>query len=233
LQYRPEPARLPELADDVDKLFRFRQVLKELSPHFHHWLLGGDTVEEASLYSAFDEHGPTTQLMAVLSERERSAPKDDLVRGRAIGVWNGQEGTNGAAFGIASLGEHGTSFADFSTRCPDVLPPSATLRIAQAMIEIWRPLFLTSAPIYYEKVFKDRPGVGGLLYLPRVVTASQVPEALELVPVLDARKKQTGTIIRSVTGEPFSEVNPAHVQVANAIEIRLVDQDLLPRYVSL
>jgi len=233
LQYRPSAARLPELDDDLAMLFRFREIIKESSPHLRNWLLGGDTVEEALLYSAFDDHGPTSQLKAVLRARDQTRRKDERLFGRAIGVWNGEEGTNGASFGIASMGEHGTSVADFSTYCPDVLPPNVTLRIAQAMIEIWQPLFLTSAPIYYEKVFKDRPGVGGLLYLPRVLTASQVPEARDLVPVLNAQKKQAGTIIVSVTDEPFSELNPSHVKIANAIEIRLVDQDFLPRYIDL
>jgi hypothetical protein len=53
------------------------------------------------------------------------------------------------------------------------------------------------------------------------------------VPVLGADKKQTGTIIVSVTDEPFSDQKPEHVKIANAIEIRLVDQDLLPRFADL
>jgi hypothetical protein len=233
LQYRPDPTHVPSLEEDLGRLFQFRQTLAEMSPHLRHWLLGGDTVEEASLYPAFDAGGPTTQFAAVLRERERVRMKSDPTVSRAIGVWNGQEGANGASFGMAFVDGTGPGTMRFSTYCADVLPPKVTLRIAKAMIEIWRPLFLTSAPIYYEKVFKDRPGVGGLLYLPRVLTASQLPEARELVPVLDAEKKQSGTIIVSVTDEPFSEHNPTHVQIANAIEIRLVDQDLLPRFVDL
>jgi hypothetical protein len=47
------------------------------------------------------------------------------------------------------------------------------------------------------------------------------------------RKKQLGTIIVSVTDRPFSIENPAHLKIANDIEVRLIDQDLLPRYVDL
>ena len=47
------------------------------------------------------------------------------------------------------------------------------------------------------------------------------------------KDKQIGTIIVSVTDEPFNDENPEHVKIANAIEIRLVDQDLLPRYVDI
>ncbi|MEG1324979.1 MAG: Imm52 family immunity protein, partial [Janthinobacterium sp.] len=83
----------------------------------------------------------------------------------------------------------------------------------------------------------DRPGVGWMLYLPRVLTTQQVPEARALVPVMatgeQGKDRQIGTIIVSVTDEPFNDENPEHVKIANAIEIRLVDQDLLPRYVDI
>jgi hypothetical protein len=94
-----------------------------------------------------------------------------------------------------------------------------------------------TASYFDKKVFKDRPGVGWMLYLPRVLTAQQVPEARALVPVMGKNAKgkdeQRGTIIVSVTDAPFSDENSEHVKVANAIEIRLVDQDLLPRFQDL
>jgi hypothetical protein len=61
----------------------------------------------------------------------------------------------------------------------------------------------------------------------------QVPEARALIPVPEAGKKQTGTIIVSVKDAVFSADNPEHVEIANRIEIRLVDLDLLPRYTDL
>ncbi len=76
-----------------------------------------------------------------------------------------------------------------------------------------------------------------MLYLPRVLTVQQIPEARALVPVMGkddkGKDKQLGTIIVSVTDEPFSDENPEHVKIANAIEIRLVDQGLLPRFSDL
>ena len=78
-----------------------------------------------------------------------------------------------------------------------------------------------------------------MLYLPRVLTVQEVPEARALVPVMtegDGKKRkaeQIGTIVVSVTDECFSDRNPEHVKIANAIEMRLVDQDLLPRYTNL
>ncbi|PLY58148.1 hypothetical protein HBH1_03473 [Herbaspirillum sp. BH-1] len=104
---------------------------------------------------------------------------------------------------------------------------------------IWAPHYVSvqSNGYWEHKAFKDRPGVGWMLYLPEVVILKQVPEAAALVPVMgkDAKgkDKQIGTIIVSVTDAPFSDENPEHVKIANAIEVRLVDQDLLPRYADL
>ena len=76
-----------------------------------------------------------------------------------------------------------------------------------------------------------------MLYLPRTLTAREVPEARALLSVMQndekGKERQIGTIIVSVTDAPFSDENPDHVKIANAIEVRLVDQDLLPRYADL
>ncbi|KVT53060.1 hypothetical protein WK53_07915 [Burkholderia ubonensis] len=71
-----------------------------------------------------------------------------------------------------------------------------------------------------------------MLYLPHALTTAQVPEARALIPIM-RESQQQGTIIVSVTDGPFDVSNRAHVKVANDIEIRLADQDLLPRYVDL
>ncbi|MEX3808712.1 hypothetical protein AB3X96_00365 [Paraburkholderia sp. BR13439] len=86
---------------------------------------------------------------------------------------------------------------------------------------------------YFEKqVFDDRLGVSWMLYLPHVLTQAQVPEARELMPVMRDGKQQ-GKIVVSVTDEVFDVHNREHVKAANDIEIRLADQDLLPRFVDL
>ncbi|VFR43453.1 Phage protein [plant metagenome] len=66
--------------------------------------------------------------------------------------------------------------------------------------------------------------------MPRIITAEQVPEAEALIPLPAPGKKQTGTLIVSVANEVFSLDNPRHIEVANQIELRLVDQDLIERY---
>ena len=98
------------------------------------------------------------------------------------------------------------------------------------------PLYITVARYQYFKkqVFQDRPGVGWMLYLPATLTVQQVPEARALVPVMaengTGEKTQLGTIVVSSTDEPFDDENEEHVKVANAIEIRLVDQDVLKTF---
>ncbi|AYA46316.1 hypothetical protein RSP824_07330, partial [Ralstonia pseudosolanacearum] len=51
--------------------------------------------------------------------------------------------------------------------------------------------------------------------------------------VLGEKNKQAGTIVVSVADEPFCDLNPEHVRIANKIEVRLADQGLLPRYADL
>ncbi|NAX16176.1 hypothetical protein C1V68_33280, partial [Burkholderia pseudomallei] len=91
------------------------------------------------------------------------------------------------------------------------------------MVAAFHPAVIEASPDgYFEKqVFDDKPGVGWMLYLPKIITQQQVPEAHALIPVPEAGKRQTGTIIVSVTDAPFSVDNPEHVAIANRIEIRL------------
>ncbi|MBT0962607.1 immunity 52 family protein [Denitromonas iodatirespirans] len=235
-QFKIDLEHPPTLEDDLAALFRLRQHLSQFSPKLSEWFLGGNTKEEAFLYSAFDENGPTTALMAVLKEKIRQE-KDMLPPMRSVGLWNGEEQVEGASMGLFFRQTKEPSQVDFGTRLRDFLTYPNVLSTTRKMTEIWQPLFVSVEPVFYDPVFKDRPGVGWMLYLPRVLTVQQVPEARALVPVLSqdesGKERQTGTIIVSVTDEPFSDQNPEHVKIANAIEIRLVDQDLLPRFADL
>jgi hypothetical protein len=53
------------------------------------------------------------------------------------------------------------------------------------------------------------------------------------VPVNHARGVRRGTLIVSVTDKPFCLQNKEHLAIANAIEVRLADLELLPRYLEL
>lgn len=72
-----------------------------------------------------------------------------------------------------------------------------------------------------------------MLYLPLQLSTRQVPEAARLELVHDVAGQLMGTIIISVADTIFDIDNPAHVRIAHDIEVRLTDQNLLPRYPDL
>lgn len=237
VQCRRHINRLIPVEEQLSELFLLAQHLSSWSPLLSRWFLtSSKSQEEASLYEAFDANGPTSAVLAVLREKNRNV--NDI---RSVSVWNGQE----AAADGASMSSTTSVFGrpdriDFRLTVNPVIDDwHQGAALLQRATEIWPAAFATFSPFYYAEraVFKDRPGVGWMLYLPRVLTAQQVPEARALVPVMGKNAKgkdeQRGTIIVSVTDEAFSDENPEHVKIANAIEIRLVDQDLLPRYADL
>lgn len=226
------PLQVPAM---LTELHSIRQELKECSPLLDEWLLKGNSKEEAYLYDVFDAAGPTTAAIAVLTESLKAA-----VDPKIVSMWNGKEGTDGASLQYIGRVTPETSMlvlrakpAAFST----AVEPALKLVLRAAGLFGAAVVSLETTSYFDKKVFKDRPGSGWMLFLPRVLSVQQVPEARELVPVMGKNEKnkdvQIGTIIVSVTDEPFSDENPAHVKAANAIEVRLVDQDLLPRYVDL
>lgn len=229
---QPGPLHVPAM---LTELHSIRQELKACSPLLDEWLLKGNTKDEAYRYEVFDSAGPTTAAIAVLTESLKAA-----VDPKIVSMWNGREGPDGASLQYVGRVAPETSMivlrakpAAFSTSAEPVL------KLVLKEVGLLGPSVMSveTASYFDKKVFKDRPGVGWMLYLPRALTVQQVPEARALVPVMgkDAKgkDKQLGTIIVSVTDEPFSDENPEHVKIANAIEIRLVDQDLLPRFVDL
>jgi hypothetical protein len=106
-------------------------------------------------------------------------------------------------------------------------------RFVLALLDIWpAAYYVRVGPLKYytvHQVFPDRPGAGWMLYLNQGITAAEVPEAAAIVPVSKGNQ-QRGTIIVSIGDNVFSVNDPAHVKTAKAIEVRLADQDLLPRY---
>ncbi|OJA22878.1 immunity 52 family protein [Burkholderia ubonensis] len=186
------------------------------------WLVNGD-----STVPAFDSTGPTLALTT-------SAKDDPSSPIQFADVWNGKEGQGAAGLMLKYRLNRPSGF-DF--RAIGISGLKSCNRVADLIdgaLKIWPSLLVEVAPYAYsdEKVFPDRPGVGWMLYLPHVLTTVQIPEARALMPVTRDGQRQ-GTIIVSVTDGPFDVSNRAHVKVANDIEIRLADQDLLPRYVDL
>ncbi len=148
-------------------------------------------------------------------------------------MWNGRQ-EKGLVYTTNVTDGRLFCFFDFTTHSVEPLTEYRNvLRVVRSIIDIWRPVIVRVEPEGYEKkrVFADRPSVGWMLHLPFTITASQVPEAADLIAVMDG-KKQTGTIVVSVA-DTFDMNNPEHIARANAIETRLVDQDLLPTNMEL
>lgn len=233
LQFRRDNPVLPTVDAQLSELFRFSRTVGEHSPLLRSWYLASDSsIEDALRYQAFDSAGPTTAAVAVVSTKTKG--EHDL---RSVSLWNGEEDDRKAASlsSRANVIGRPDSIAFSLTLQPEVTDWNVAAEWLRAALAIWPAKFATFGPFWYaeKKVFPDRPGASWMLYLPRVITSQQVPEARRLVPIFGADKKQTGTIILSVTDEPFSIDSPEHVKVANDIEVRLVDQDLLPRYADL
>lgn len=202
------------------------------------WLIATGERASSYLYSVYDGDHPSTAALSVLREEFKS---DKAVK--ILSIWNGKEEKTKAA----SI----SYYFDRQDSPSNGLRLTLRSKTGSSRLGEWRNLasvLSSGAAIFgahyasvetqnYEGVFGDRVGVGWMLYLPSALTVQQVPEARALVPVMGkdekGKDKQVGTIIVSVTDEPFSDENPEHVKIANAIEIRLADQDLLPRYADL
>lgn len=237
LFFRRGQPTLIDVPTQLRELYEFSRVVEPFSPLLRHWLLSSDKGKtDAQLHEAFDANGPTTAALAVLTQRSKGIT--DI---RSISLWNGAE-EDAESAGLTSLTNvvGRPDSVEFSLRLkPEITDWQTPVSWLKKAIAIWGPSAVTFGPYWYSdhKVFEDRPGIGWMLYLPRVLKAQQVPEARALVPVMGkdekGKDKQIGTIIVSVTDEPFSDENPEHIKIANAIEVRLVDQDLLPRYADL
>lgn len=227
---------LPTEAQQLQELWRVANLLVPLGLPLNGWYPPADTPEHSLLNEAFDGVGPTPAAVSILQAQNQ---EKEMPGWREAAVWNGKEGPGGALF-RSSLTTASKPFRcsfELSTKRIDSFSnKELVLPLVLSLLEIWPAMTLEVHPYKYgtmQQVFPDRPGVGWMLYLPKVLTVQEVPEAGALIPVLGEKKKQTGTIIVSVADEPFSSDNPEHVRIANKIEVRLVDQDLLPRYADL
>ncbi|MDP9587223.1 immunity 52 family protein [Burkholderia ambifaria] len=239
-QFR-SPADFAPLGDFAAHLVRLWPVIEAMSredERLGQWWLKADTEDEARLYPMYEAPGiPSTAVLAVLAQRY--AKKMDLPK--VFGFWNGQmDAANSAKLKLAIDAKRRPSEVEIglpaqSAVSTDERSYKGIAKIVSAMVAVYDPMYVSVSPREYfpHQVFDDKPGVGWMLYLPKLLTTQQVPEARELIPVPEAGRKQTGTIIVSVPDAVFSADNSEHVAVANRIEIRLVDQDLLPSFADL
>lgn len=216
----------------LGELHVFSSALTAVSPKLNGWLLKGKSKSEAFRYDVFDASGPTPAASAVLHEKLKNE-----IEPRIVSMWNGHDDDgDGASLKFFGRLQPAVSLLTLSTESNSFTDDwRVVVKLVTSAVLNWHSLSVSIETSGYsdKRVFKDRPGIGWMLYLPRVLTIGQVPEAAALVPVAGANKKQIGTIIVSVTDAPFCDENPQHVKIANDIEIRLVDQDLLPRFEDL
>lgn len=227
---------LPSILEQLNQLWKVATALDKIGMPLEDWCPPADTPDNARRNVAFEKNGPSEAAISIFKEEEKNDPSETF---RALGVWNGQEDTGGAVIlHELSVGSNSSNSAfEINAKAVHALEEKGNIvQIINTLLEIFPAPYIQVSPPPYETrhaVFEDRPCVGWMLYLPEILTPAQVPEAPELIPVWDQDKKQKGTIVVSVRNETFSVKNKEHIKVANAIEIRLADQDLLPRFSNL
>lgn len=218
---------LPSIEDQYTDLWKLAKFLQTLGLPLTEWFPPADTEANSLLNAAFTETGPSDAAIAMAKADKENFTYDF----RNLGVWNGKEGKGGIAFTATYDTGIIPSFFDFSSGDIDALQDTRNIvKLAQIIVSLWKPMLIQIAPAgYLEKsVFPDRPGAGWMLYLPFKIDSQQVPEAAQVIKIMDdAGKQQLGTLLVTVE-ETFDVENEEHIRRANAIETRLVDQDLLP-----
>lgn len=219
----------------LDALRPYANWLGERDPLLKRWWLGGDSLEEANRYEAFAD-GVNGHLAskAVLSADFKNS------REPVVFLWNGHEGGSEGASLVLSVTETGSpSSIKFKPSGPvngsrlGDYKQTAEFVAMLARDTNAECCFVYNQSGYFPRMtFKDRPGVGWMLYLPRVFTQADLPEARALIPVMKG-KEQLGTIIVSITDGVFDYRNPEHLEIARSIEVHLVSNDWLPTWAQM
>jgi hypothetical protein len=220
-------AQLPSIEEHYIDIWKLAKVLETLGHPLDQWFPPADTEANSLLNTAFTELGPSTAALAMAK-----ADSDNLATDlRTLGVWNGKEDEGAIAYTATYNTGPFPSTLNFSSKGAAVLRDrSNVIKLVLAIVDMWKPMVVQIAPGGYlqKSVFPDRPGAGWMLYLPFAINAQQIPEAADVIKIMDDKSKtQRGSLIVTVA-ETFDLQNPEHIKKANAIETRLVDQDLLP-----
>lgn len=220
-------AVLPSIEDPYGALWEIAKFLQTLGISLDEWFPPADTEEHSLLNKAFTATGPSVAALA-LARADKDNHATDL---RSLGVWNGKEDDGGIVYSITyDTGRIPSVFRFSSEEVALLSDYRNTAKFVQKIAMIWKPMVIQVRPSEYagKNVFPDRPGAGWMLYLPFAINAHQVPEAADVIKIMDDKGKvQQGSLIITVA-ETFDTQNPEHIKKANAIETRLVDQDLLP-----
>lgn len=218
---------LPTIEAQYQDLWKLGSALASIGIPIDQWCPPADTPANSRLNAAFSATGPTTAALA-LARANRDNAAQDL---RTLGVWNGEEDAGGMSFTTTyALGRIPSNLSLAGESIPAFENHGNVVQIVREIVNIWSPMAVKITPWGYSEhqIFQDRPPVGWMLYLPFEVSERQVPEAAHLIPIERRQHKDSkGTLVIS-TSEFFDVDNPEHIKIANAIERRLVDQDLLP-----
>jgi Immunity protein 52 len=219
----------------LEALRPYAQWLGERDPLLKRWWLGGDTIEEANRYEVFADtvNGHIAARAAVTTEFKGS-------REPVVFIWNGAEEDRQGASLVLSITETGSpSSIKFAPSGPvsgsiigDYRQTAAFVALLASDTGALCCFVYNQSGYFHRMTYKDRPGVGWMLYLPRVFTPAELPEARALIPVMKD-KQQMGTIIVSATDSVFDYRNPEHLKIAQAIETRLVSNDWLPTWAQM
>jgi len=230
ITFRLERPELPTVEQQYENLWRFAKAFVRAGLPITDWYPPASTVEASTMNRAFSDTGPTTAALAMARADKETYPS---IRG--LGAWNGIEGYGGIVM-TDLLSTTGLCTCKVDADIPGLNDVQTLISVVTDVIDIWSPSSIQVGPYKYftqKQVFENRLGVGWMLYLPRVLSVGNVPEARALIPVMNDKKKQKGTIVVSVADEAFDVNNPSHVEIANSIEIRLVNQDMLPHFTDL
>jgi hypothetical protein len=235
LKFHLQQATPPSREEHLGDLWKVAKLLEPFGFPIGDWYPPAATRKKALANPAFDYHGPTSAALEMLRVQDEKNKTSDF-EFRRTGVWNGTEKGRRCVFSTVLSWDAGnpTCLLDLEFEEVEALGDAGNMQqLLRGLLNIWPAAFYISVgPLMYyttHQVFPDRPGVGWMLYLNEAITAAQVPEAAAVVPVMCGDKPK-GTIIVSVDDNVFSVHEAEHVKTANAIEVRLADQDLLPRY---
>jgi hypothetical protein len=218
----------------LEALRPYTTWLGKRDPAMKHWFLGGTSLAMARRHEVFCEGREAHATAISLLQRKFKASRAPVVY-----LWNGRDDSKTGASLCLHVAEKlypSTITLELDGTAANPRPEWADYR---SVAEFVAMLALGTSPecclVYRQsaygprQTFVDRPGVGWMLYLPRVLTPNELPEARALVPVMKGAE-QMGTIIVSVTDAVFHVKNDDHIRAAHAIEARLHANGWLPSW---
>ncbi|NYH17885.1 Imm52 family immunity protein [Paraburkholderia bryophila] len=190
LTYRLAEPQLPAIEDAYGRLWRFASVLTRAGLPIEKWHPVTSNKKATLRNIAFDANGPTSAAIAV-ANRSRRAGRHIA---RSLSVWNGIYEDGGAILCDAHVINRQLCCLDLKVFDIAAFQHFATVvDLVSEAARIWSASSVQVGPSGYffdHKAFEKRPGVGWMLYLPRVLTAPPLPEAPALIPVIDGEHQR-------------------------------------------